>query len=514
MIKNPVLRGFCPDPSVLRVGEDFYIATSTFEWWPGVRIFHSRDLSNWEQIASPLRRESQIDLRGDGASCGVWSPGLSYSNGKFWLTYADVRTRKQMYRNTHNYLVWTDDIHSGEWSDPVYLNSTGSDPTLFHDNDGKKYIVNTRNGFRGIVLQEYDHESGGLTGEIKNIFPGTLAGKMTGPHLYHRRGYYYLMMSEGGTGYEHSVSMARARNIWGPYELDPGNPLITSRGDNQGDIQHVGHADLFDTIEGEYFMAYVCARPIEGKHSVLGRETSLHKAMWTGDDWLRLDAGATAPKAEIADPLNIPLCGIAARSLHDDFDSDTLDHRYSFLRTDPGGDASLSERAGYLRLHGRESFMSSNRVTLMATRQQDFDCIAETKLECDTTAIEHMAGLMYFYHSHNFYMLAKTFDDILGKPVLRLIKNDWDVVRFLSDAIVVPDDAPLYLRVEAHGLVSVFSYSLDGTDWTAVKPECDGAILTDEYGQGFTGSSFCLYCHDVSGGRLAADFDYFEYKAL
>ena len=513
MIQNPVLRGFCPDPSALRVGEDFYIATSTFEWWPGVRLFHSRDLSSWNQLPSPLCRESQINLRGDGASCGVWLPGLSYSDGIFWLTYADVRTRKQMYRNTHNYLVWTDDIHSGNWSDPVYLNSTGSDPALFHDPSGKKYIVNTRNGFRGILLQEYDHTTGQLVGEVRNIFPGTLINKMTGPHIYYRRGYYYLLVSEGGTGYEYCVSMARSRNVWGPYELDPGNPIISSENDTGNIIRNVGHADLFDTAEGECFMAYVCSRPIDGKHSVLGRETSLQKTLWTGDDWLRLDNGESTPKAEIPSPLNIAPYPMPQRAARDDFDSDILCNAYSFLRTDPGEDASLTERKGFLRLHGRESFSSTNHVTLMALRQQDFNCSAQTMLDCHTTMIEHLAGLMYFYNNHNFYMLAKSFDDVIGKPVLQLIKSDWDVIKFLGDPIVIPDE-PVHLRVEVHELEAVFSYSLDGEEWSAIDNACDGSILTDEYSQGFTGASFCLYCHDVSGGRLSADFDYFEYKAL
>ena len=147
MIQNPILKGFCPDPCIIRAGEDFYIAVSTFEWWPGVRIYHSKDLKHWEQIPSPLLRQSQLDMTGDPTSGGVWAPCLSYDGKKFWLVYTDVKTKKGMYYNTHNYLVWTEDIY-GDWSEPVYLNSVGFDPSLFHDTDGKKYLINMLNGLR------------------------------------------------------------------------------------------------------------------------------------------------------------------------------------------------------------------------------------------------------------------------------------------------------------------------------------------------------------------------------
>ncbi|HCL03565.1 MAG TPA: glycoside hydrolase family 43 protein, partial [Lachnoclostridium phytofermentans] len=204
MIQNPILRGFCPDPSIIRVGEDYYIATSTFEWWPGIHLFHSKDLKHWEQLPSPITRRSQADMIGNPTSGGIWAPCLSYSDGIFYIVYTDVKTKKGRFYNNHNYLIQSNAI-DGEWSEPIYLNSTGFDPSLFHDTDGRKYLVNMRNGFKGILLQEYDSKEQKLVGEIKNIFYGTSYGYTEGPHLYHIGEWYYLITAEGGTGCGHCV---------------------------------------------------------------------------------------------------------------------------------------------------------------------------------------------------------------------------------------------------------------------------------------------------------------------
>src|SRR5262249_54574000 len=226
-IRNPILRGFNPDPSIVRVDDDYYIATSSFEWYPGVQIHHSRDLIHWQLITRPLRRASQLNLLGDPDSCGVWAPCLTYADGLFYLIYTDVKrygrtsvggTSGASLRDFHNYLVTSETI-DGEWSDPIYLNSSGFDPSLFHDDDGRKYLLNMlwdhqpgHNRFTGIVLQEYSHQDQKLVGEAELIFKGTSIGFTEGPHLYKRHGYYYLLTAEGGTGWGHAVTFARSRN--------------------------------------------------------------------------------------------------------------------------------------------------------------------------------------------------------------------------------------------------------------------------------------------------------------
>ncbi len=257
-INNPILRGFNPDPSILRVGDDYYIATSTFEWFPGIQIHHSKDLVHWRVLTRPLNRTSQLDMLGNVNSGGVWAPCLSYDNGIFYLIYTDVKSRKGAFKDTHNYLVTSTDI-MGPWSEPIYLNSSGFDPSLFHDDDGSKWLLNMiwdfrkgRNQFAGIVIQEYSPAEQKLIGSVTNIFPGTELGRTEGPHLYKRNGYYYLLTAEGGTRYEHAATLARSTSIIGPYEAAPHNPILTSFGHPELPLQKAGHASLVETQTGEW----------------------------------------------------------------------------------------------------------------------------------------------------------------------------------------------------------------------------------------------------------------------
>ena len=298
MIQNPILRGFCPDPSIIRVGEDYYIATSTFEWWPGVKLFHSRDLKNWEQIPSPLRRESQLNMAGDPTSGGVWAPCLSYDGEYFYLVYTDVKTKKGRYYNTHNYMVYTDDIY-GEWSEPLYLNSIGFDPSLFHDRDGRKYLVNMVNGFKGVLVQELLRTEGEeetevpfarkkpgwkLFGERKKVYNGSGIGCTEGPHIYHIGEWYYLIVAEGGTGYGHCVTLARAKSVWGPFETAPDNPVLTSDQEDSLALKKCGHGDLVDTPDGEWYLVHLCSRPLSGqKWCTLGRESAIRSEEHTSE---------------------------------------------------------------------------------------------------------------------------------------------------------------------------------------------------------------------------------------
>ncbi len=241
VIRNPILRGFNPDPSIVRVGDDYFIATSTFEWFPGVQIHHSRDLVNWRLLTRPLRRASQLNMLGDPDSCGVWAPDLTYADGRFYLVYTDVKRYGRTtvagasgasLRDFHNYLVTSTDI-DGDWSDPVYLNSSGFDPSLFHDDDGKKYLLNMlwdhrpgQNRFAGIVMQEFSPAEQRLVGERRLIFSGTALGLTEGPHVYKRGGYYHLITAEGGTSWGHAVTMARATDDRGPLRVASRRPRV------------------------------------------------------------------------------------------------------------------------------------------------------------------------------------------------------------------------------------------------------------------------------------------------
>lgn len=511
MIQNPILRGFCPDPSIIRVGEDYYIATSTFEWWPGVRLFHSRDLQHWEQLPSPLRRESQLNLVGDPASGGVWAPCLSYDGERFFLIYTDVKTKKGTLYNTHNYLIHTEDIR-GEWSEPVYLNSIGFDPSLFHDTDGRKYLINMINGFKGILVQELD-ESYHLVGERKKVYGGSGLPYTEGPHMYHIGKWYYLLVAEGGTGYEHCVTMARAESVWGPFETAPDNPILTSDKGNRNALQKCGHADFVETPKGEWYMVHLCSRPLNGQEwCTLGRETAIQKMEWDQDGWLRLKSGGRYAENTTEEPEGVStvIYDNEDEGFFDSFESPVLHVRYSSPRIDYNTFTDCKTRPGYLRIRGQESMNSLHHVSFLGVRQQAISCDAETAMSFLPDYSEQIAGLAYMYDAYNFYLIGKTITDE-GQTVLRLLKSDNGVIIDEIEPILISREGEIKLRVSVSedGTQATFFYRPERESWQQAGGTYTTEILTDEHCRGFTGAYFGLYIHDMTGMSYTADFDYF-----
>ncbi|MFW5985391.1 MAG: glycoside hydrolase family 43 protein [Halanaerobiaceae bacterium] len=516
-IENPILTGFNPDPSIVRVGDDYYIATSTFEWYPGVQIFHSRDLANWELVARPLQRESQLNMLGEKCSAGVWAPCLSYDEGKFYLVYSDVKTRSGIWKDVHNYVVTADQV-TGEWSDPVYLNSSGIDPSLFHDQDGRKWLVNMIWEHRidvpgksgGIILQEYDPQKKKLVGPVKNIFPGEL--RMTeGPHLYRKDGYYHLVVAEGGTGYSHVVTMARSRSLTGPYEVHPENPVLTSRNDPQLELQKAGHADLVETKSGEWYMVHLCSRPLSQKGACpLGRETAIQKVVWK-DNWLYLAEGGRNPSLKVPAP-EVQEFEVETITGRDDFDSPELDKNYQYLRTPLTEETfSLTERPGYLRLKGRESLSSRYQQSLIARRWKHFKFTAATVLEFEPESYQQMAGLVCYYDEHDFYYLQITHNEKNGK-VLSIISCDrGEYALEMDKEICVESWDKVYLKVEVDYKDIQFYAGKNEDEFQKIGPVLDAEQLANAEG-GFTGSFVGLCCQDLTGQRKAADFGFFEYR--
>lgn len=520
-IVNPILRGFNPDPSIVRVGDDYYIATSTFEWFPGVQIHHSKDLIHWKLITRVLDRTSQLDMIGNPPSGGIWAPCLTYSDGLFYLVYTNVKTEWNSFHDCHNYLVTAPSIY-GPWSEPVYLNSSGFDPSLFHDDDGRKWLVNMLWDFRktgeqrfgGIVIQEYCPKRKRLVGEIQNIFKGTELGLTEAPHIYKVNGYYYLMTAEGGTSYEHAVTMARSRNLFGPYEVDPKNPILTARYNDELPLKKAGHASIVQTQTGQWYMVYLCARPLPGSNRcVLGRETAIQEVVWTEDNWLRTKNGRGEPEL-IVDAPDLPEYKFENEPFYDDFDLPELSIHFQTLRI-PLGEKhmSLTERPGYLRLKGGESLSSRHEQSLVARRQQSFVYTATTCVEFEPDTFQQMAGLICIYNSSGYYYLRITRDDNLGK-CLGIIICDRGVVTHGYD-VPINGWTRIYLRAKVNMYDLNFMYSKDGAIWQPIGPTLDMSKLSDEYvSEGhFTGAFVGLCCQDVSGTRKHADFDFFEYIA-
>lgn len=516
-ISNPILRGFNPDPSILRVGSTYYIATSTFEWFPGVQIFASENLEDWELVARPLNRPDLLDMRGVPDSCGVWAPALSYADGKYWLAYTSVRRFDGDFKDTPNYLTTCETI-DGDWATPIYVNSSGFDPSLFHDEDGKKYWLNMvwdhrpdKTYFKGIVMQEFDAEAGELIGPRKLIFSGTETGFTEGPHLYRINGEYYLVVAEGGTGYNHAVSFARAEDIWGPYRADPQLHVITAAGKAKKPIQRTGHGGLVQSPDGRWFLSHLCSRPIPGtRRSPMGRETALQEVVFDNDGWIRLKSPDIAfdegehPQQDVAYEFQ--------GSLHADF---------QWLRTpEPDEIFSLDERPGCLRLIGRESPGSLFEQSLVARRQQAFCYDATTCVEFEPDNFQQMAGLIAYYNQHKFHYLYISHDEEVGRH-LKVMSCAGDLAGLHAsppmqmEPVNIPEQTPIYLKVSVRFDEMRFNWSLDGVDWSPIGPPLDASILSDEAGKGeganFTGAFVGMACHDVTGFRQAADFHSFSY---
>jgi len=510
-IRNPIIPGFHPDPSICRVGDDYYIVNSTFEWFPGVPVHHSKDLENWKLIGHILTRPDQLDLRGVPDSGGVWAPSLSHADGKFWLIYTNLRNTGlgRPFKDIKIYLTTADDI-LGPWSEPVELNSIGFDPSLFHDEDGRKWLVNMMWDFRkdhprfaGIVLQEYDHATGKLVGPMTNILAKPVLTE--GPNLYKRDGWYYLMLAEGGTGWNHGISMARSRSLAGPYELDPQTSVMTTRDDYGHPLQKAGHGELVETPAGEWYLAHLASRPVSPeRRCILGRETCLQRVIWSEDGWLRLAHGGHHPQTELSDTSSLP-------GFRDDFTTQNLDPSWSSLRVPVDGSwLSLSARPGWLRLTGRDSLHSFFEQSLVAQRLQHFDVTAQTCLEFAPDHFTQMAGLVCYYHTRMHYYLRVTHDEALGKVVGIVLTDNGNYDELRASQLAVNDWKEIHLRARINRERLRFSASPDGMTWQNVGPVLDASKLSDDYAQGFTGAMIGLCAQDLGGTRRHADFGYFQ----
>jgi len=534
-IRNPILPGFNPDPSIVRAEDDYYIATSTFEWFPGVQIHHSRDLVHWRLLTRPLNRPSQLNMLGNPDSCGIWAPCLSYADGLFWLIYTDVKrfgrasvagASGASMRDFHNYLVTSPRI-DGDWSDPVHLNSSGFDPSLFHDDDGRKHLLNMlwdhrpgNNRFAGIVLQEYSVKERKLIGHRVNIFQGTSLGFTEAPHLYKRNGWYYLLTAEGGTNWNHAVTMARSRNLTGPYELHPDTYIMSARHRPDAKLQRAGHASLVETQSGETYMAYLVGRPLhERGRCTLGRETAIQKMIWGEDDWLRTLDGEGVPNIETPAP-GLSAHEFPAAAGREDFHGPELPIDFQWLRTPyPEEIFSLTARPGYLRLLGRETIGSLFRQSLVARRQQSHCFSAATVIEFEPEHFQQLAGLVCYYNSTKFHYFHLSHDETVGK-YLRVMSCVPDLPQADTFTPLTPISSgkPVHLRVEADYERMRFAYRVEGvdTDWRWLPQQFDASILSDECiapGQAhFTGAFVGMACQDLTGTAKAADFDFFEYE--
>ena len=504
---NPILPGFYPDPSICRADEDYYLVTSTFEYFPGVPVFHSRDLVHWRQVGHCLTRHSQLKLDNVVSSGGIYAPTIRFNKGRFYMVTTNV---------THhgNFYVWTEDP-TGEWSEPLPVDQGGIDPSLLFDEDGTVYFTST--GDRGIQQCEIDIETGARRTESRDLWSGTGGAYPEGPHLYKSNGLYYLMIAEGGTEYGHMETIARSPSPWGPFEVCPRNPILTHRSGcdltqalpyTHDPIQATGHADLIQAHDGSWWMVCLAIRPVVHKHH-LGRETHLAPVTWDDEGWPIVGNNGRVQLEMQAECL--PAHPWPSENERDDFDAPELALCWNFLRNPNPDDWSLTERPGSLRLlDSTFTLDEAASPAFIGRRQQHFDCRVSALLDFEPERDGEEAGLIVIMNERHHYDVAVVRDE--GKRSVIVRRR----IGTLSGVVAQTElpDGNVVLTIAADRDKYVFSWSQDGAAATSLA-EGDTVYLSKETAGGFTGVYMGMYA--TGHGKRSttpAYFDWFDYTPM
>lgn len=402
--QNPVISGFHPDPSVCRVGDDYYLATSSFQYWPGIPVFHSKDLVNWKPIGHCITRKSQADLSGIASSDGLWAPTLRYHDGVFYMIVSNVQ--RSPWKPVNFFVTATDP--AGPWSEPVFVEEgTGIDPDLFFDDDGKAYYL--RNDSKGIVLSEIDLSTGDLIGEFHTLWGGTGAPHPEAPHLYKIDDYYYLVLAEGGTGPYHRSTIARSKHLTDGYKAYPFNPILGHIERFEHPIQATGHGDLIQAHDDSWWFFFLAKRSnsFESFNSVLGRETFLAPVRWTHDEWPVIgNRGHVEPTMEGPDFYTPKSEKFVFR---DDFEDENPGLHWNFLRYPRKENYSRATRSGQLILQGDSlSLDDVGSPTFVGVRQKHFDCTVTTSMEFNPVESTDEAGVAVYMEEKHYCSIGLT----------------------------------------------------------------------------------------------------------
>ena len=504
--RNPVIPGFHPDPSICRVGEDYYLVTSSFEYFPGVPVFHSLDLIHWRQIGHCLTRPSQLPLEGTQSSHGIYAPTIRFHNGRFYMVTTNVGMVSSDVARGGNFYVWTEDP-AGAWSEPVWVDQEGIDPSLLFDDDGTVYLTSSEN--RQSVI---DIATGKRLSDVRRSWPGTGGSYLEAPHLYKINGLYYLMAAEGGTGRGHMVTIARSQAPWGPFEPCPYNPILSNRALAAGQLQATGHGDLVQAQDGSWWIVFLAIREIPGlfpRVHILGRETCLAPVSWTQDGWPVVNGTGTAGLEVEADCL--PQHPWEAGPDYDNFDEPALRPCWNFLRNPRPEDWSLADRKGWLRLTG--SAVTLNDVgspAFVGRRQQHWNCRACALVEFEPQREGEEAGLSVFMNERHHYEIAVTRQD--GRRCIIVRRRVGALSDVAARFTVHPGLLELGVRADQHRYRFTWAH-LDHRP--SVIAEGETRYLSTETAGGFTGVYFGLHATG-NGGRCAtpAYFDWFRYRPV
>lgn len=462
-----MLPGFRPDPSIVRVGEDYYMVNSSFTWFPAIPISHSRDLVHWEPVGHVLTDPENAMLQGLEGGHGYWAPDISYYSGRFYVT-ATLR-RNDDHPRPRAQIVTSAPAPEGPWDPPAVIEENGIDPSLFTDGDGKRYMVLNR----GARLLPLTPDARAATGPARLLWYGDIKRASEGPHILQKDGWYYIILAEGGTGMTHQISVGRARTLDGPYESCPYDPILHQY-DPNATLQKSGHGDLVETQNGQWYAVYLCARPQDG-FSPLGRETALDPVEWTADGWPIINR-RKGPSALQRRP-NLPRFVPHAASL------DPADARSLWVSPRLPADAAWDGCTLSLRGDVRDLDDKATKAGIY-TRQTALQCSFSARLD---TALRPgwQAGITGYYDEKSYckFGLRGTENGTLAELTVRSPEGK-TVVRSAPAACGT-------LRMEADGLTRRFY--LDDTLF-AELPRAE--FLADE-GRGcqkrFTGSMMGLY---------------------
>ncbi len=523
VFSNPIIPGFAPDPSIVRVDGDFYLINSTFEYFPGIPIYHSTDLVKWALLSYALTDPTQVDLGRIKSSDGIHASTIRYDDGTFYIV-----TTNNVDGNMANFIVTATDPR-GPWSAPNVLDGApGIDPSLFFDDDGRVWYVGNHvppdpefPGQAEIWLQEVDIEAMALIGERYYLWRGCCGGVWAeGPHIYKKDGYYYLLISEGGTAYEHALSVAISKDITGPYRNNPRNPVLSHRQLSYDyPITGVGHADLVELADGRWYAVALGWRLVDGIHGILGRETFLLPVTWETEPYAwkaeRLTFPVFSPstgRVELQYPL--PFAGTAIKGkggFFDSFDGESLDLEWNFRRAPRRPFYDLGNRPGFLRLDLQAGAIGERQqYSFVGIRQRHFEFDVVTKMVFDPGA-EEEAGLIAIQNDRSAFLMTMAAGS--EGNVIRLTQSQNGKPQMLAD---LPFDGDtVYMRITGDYLSFDFQISADGESWTSVAAEVDVTALSPAVIGGYNYTGVYLGLYATSNGTKTvnhADFDFFSYE--
>lgn len=515
--QNPILSGFYPDPSFCRVGNDYYLVTSSFVYYPGLPIFHSKDLVHWEQIGHGIHRPEQLDYKNCETSLGLWAPSIRYHNGTFYIINTFVSEGREARRD--NYII-TAKNPSGPWSNPVFVkNADGIDSSLFFDENGSMWYVGNYiceealyEGHHGIYLNELDPDTFQFKGPRYILWDGVASKSkwIEAPHIYKKDGYYYLMVAEGGTFTNHSVMMARSKTITGDYEICPRNPIVTHRHRPLlNEISVVGHADILETQNGEWWMVLLGVRPYEGFYYNLGRETFLIPIIWSEDGWPLVDNENGLVNSTERFP-DLPETYYPMPSPNDNFETDQLALIWNTIHPAINKFYSLTKRKGFLRIYLQKEVLQEICTPAFIGRRQQHKCFhARTVLDFTPKTETEEAGIALIQDNRYNYIYVKTKK---GDSYFLQLYQTKNGIRSLITELLIENTDVIYLSVQGNITSYSFYFGYSDQEYILFKNHITASLLSSTENNGFTGAYIGMYASsNKTDSTNYADYDWFEY---